>query len=59
MKNITITISKPEVEKLKQLISNFNSYYETEKEWNFSDIDNQREIAVEMVKILENKIYAN
>lgn len=45
-----------EFQKLKELIPNFKSYYETEDEWSFQDLDNQREIAFEIVQILEDKV---
>ena len=54
MKNIKIEFSSTELERLKALISEFQSYYEDEEEWSFEDLDNQRLIGVEIVEILEN-----
>ena len=51
-----IEITQTETEQLKQLITEFNSYYEEEKVWEFDDLDNQRLIGVEIVKILDGKI---
>jgi hypothetical protein len=45
-----------EIKKLQKLISDFNSFYETEYEWSFDDLDTQREIGREIVNILQNKI---
>ena len=56
MENVIIEFSKQEIEKLKKLTSDFCSFYENEKEWNFADLEAQREIAVEIVQILENRI---
>ena len=56
MKNIAIEFTEKEVEDLKQLISNFSLYYEDEDgKWNFADLEDQRQLAVEIVKILNNK----
>ena len=52
----TIEFSEKEIEELKKLVSDFNSFYENEMIWNFTDLDTQREIAVEIIKILEDKI---
>jgi hypothetical protein len=51
-----IEFNETEFQKLKQLLADFNSYYETEAVWNFQDLDNQREIALQVVQILNNKI---
>lgn len=53
MENVKIEFSGTDLEKLKILISEFQSYYEDEKEWNFSDLDNQRLIGIEIVDILD------
>ena len=45
-----------ELDTLKQHIANFNYYYEDNKIWDFDDLEDQRLIAVEIVKILEGKI---
>ena len=52
----TIEFTKREIDDLKKLVSEFSSFYENETEWSFNDLDAQREIAVEIVKILEDKI---
>ena len=52
----TIEFTEKEIEDLKRLVSDFSFFYETETEWSFNDLDAQREIAVEIVKILEDKI---
>ena len=54
MGNIKIEFSSTELEQLKILISNFQSYYEDETEWSLQDLDDQRNIAVEIVDILNN-----
>lgn len=55
MENLKIEISSIELEQLKILISNFQSYYEDEEEeWDFQDLDDQRMIAVEIVDVLHN-----
>jgi cytochrome c oxidase assembly protein Cox11 len=51
-----ITITKKELTALKKLIIDFNSYYKDDMEWNFRDLDDQREIAKEIVNILEYKL---
>jgi hypothetical protein len=52
----TIEFTENEIEDLKKLVTGFNLFYENETEWSFNDLDTQREIAVEIVKILEDKI---
>ena len=54
MENIKIEFSSIELKQLKTLVSNFQSYYEDEKEWDFQDLDDQRLIALEIVNILNN-----
>ncbi len=54
MGNIKIEFSSTELEQLKILIFNFQSYYEDETEWSLQDLDDQRNIAVEIVDILNN-----
>jgi len=57
MKNITIQFTEKEIEDLKKLVSNFNLYYENnDSMWNFNDLEDQRQLAVEIVKILIDKI---
>ena len=52
----TIEFTEKEIEDLKKLVSEFNLFYDDETEWNFADLDAQREIAVEIVQILGNKV---
>ena len=54
MENIKIEFSSTELEQLKILISNFQSYYEDETEWSLQDLDDQRMIGVEIVYILDS-----
>jgi len=57
MKNITIQFTEKEIEDLKKLVSNFNLYYENnDNMWNFNDLEDQRQLAFEIVKILVDKI---
>ena len=51
-----IEYTPQEIKELQKLISDFNSFYENEKEWSFDDLDAQREIGREIVDILELKI---
>ncbi|MDR2065038.1 MAG: hypothetical protein LBP85_04945 [Prevotellaceae bacterium] len=51
-----IDFTKEEITELQKLISDFNSFYETEDKWNFDDLDAQREIGCEIVKILKIKL---
>ncbi|MDR1848096.1 MAG: hypothetical protein LBR17_08305 [Bacteroidales bacterium] len=54
---MNIEFNEKEIKKLKQLISNFNFFYENENDvWNFADLEDQRQLACEIVKILINKI---
>jgi hypothetical protein len=50
-----IEFTQKEIVELQKLIFDFNSYYESEKEWSFNDLDAQREISREIVSILETK----
>ena len=52
----TIEFTEKEVANLQDLVSEFNSFYEDETMWSFEDLNAQREIAVEIVQILEEKI---
>jgi len=52
----TIEFTEKEINDLRKLMLDFNLFYKNETEWNFNDLDAQREIAVEIVQILENKI---
>ena len=59
----TIEFTNEEIEKLSSLIKELNSFYDYDEEfdnhteeWNFEDVNAQREIACEMAQILEDKI---
>ena len=55
MKSIIFTAD--EITNLQKLVSDFNSYYGDENTvWNFDDLENQRQITVEMVKIINGKL---
>jgi hypothetical protein len=51
-----IDFTQEEIIELQKLISDFNSFYETEEPWNFSNLDAQREMGQEIVTILKSKI---
>jgi len=57
-KKTFINFTAKEIKKLKNLIVELDEYYEKidgseeEKIWDFEDVDNQRQIAVEMSNIL-------
>lgn len=47
------TISKEDLKKLRELITEFEEYYEDSTEpWDFEDVDNQREIGSEIIMII-------
>lgn len=55
----TIEFTEKEINKLKQRVSTFNLYYEDEdedNEWNFNDLEDQRQLAVEIIQILNKKL---
>jgi hypothetical protein len=52
----TMELTQKEYSTLQKLVKEFNSFYENEEEWNFDDLDAQREIGREIVDILETKI---
>jgi hypothetical protein len=52
----TIELTQKEYSNLKELVKEFNSFYENDDEWKFEDLDAQREIGREIVDILETKI---
>lgn len=55
-----VDFTKIEIDNLKQYVSDFNYYYENEDlVWNFNDLDDQRQIAFQIIKILENKFKSN
>ncbi len=49
----TFEITTTDLEKLKSLISEFNTYYNVEKPWTFEDVDAQREIGIDIINIIE------
>jgi hypothetical protein len=51
-----IEFTQQEIKELQKLITDFNLFYENEKQWSFGDLDAQREIGREIVDILETKI---
>lgn len=58
-----IEFASEEIIKLKQLIRELYSYYDYDKEfenetenWNFQDVDAQREIAFELAGIIDSKL---
>ncbi|MDR0768674.1 MAG: hypothetical protein LBE71_02030 [Dysgonamonadaceae bacterium] len=51
-----IYFTNEEIRELQKLISDFDSFYETEDVWSFNDLDAQREIGQEIVNILKTKI---
>ena len=53
---IQIDFTENEIAELRNLITELYAYYDDDKEWSFEDLDNQREIALEMAKILDDKI---
>ena len=62
MKSITIEFTEKETKELKNLIKELDSYYDHDeefenhiKEWNFEDVDAQREIALDIARILRYK----
>ena len=53
---IQIDFTENEIAELRHLITDLYAYYDDEEEWSFEDLDNQREIALEMAKIFDDKI---
>ncbi|GHT25883.1 hypothetical protein FACS189430_12480 [Bacteroidia bacterium] len=54
---MNVEFTQKEIEDLKKLISNFNLYYENKDDsWNFNDLEDQRQLACEIVNILTDKI---
>lgn len=53
---ISVNFTVKEMEKLKNLMTALDTYYQDEEEmWDFQSVDEQRQIAVEMANILERK----
>jgi hypothetical protein len=51
-----LEISAVDLERLKSLISEFGTYYNNngdDKPWTFEDVDAQREIAIDIIEIIE------
>jgi hypothetical protein len=60
MKKIPIEFSEKERKELRKLITELDAFYEEGEKgeaqvWNFSDLDAQREIAIDISNILRNK----
>jgi hypothetical protein len=53
MKDILFKMQKKDFEKLQKLIADFESYYQNDTIWSFENLDEQREIALEIVEILK------
>lgn len=50
----TFEITTADLEKLKSLIGEFGTYYnDDDKPWTFEDVDAQREIAMDIINIIE------
>lgn len=55
-----LDFTKIEIDNLKQYVLDFNYFYENEDlVWNFNDLDDQRQIAYHIIKILESKFKSN
>lgn len=53
----TMNFTEHEINDLKKLVENFNLYYENKDNvWNFNDLEDQRQLAAEIVMILTNKL---
>ncbi|MDR2126551.1 MAG: hypothetical protein LBP63_06965 [Prevotellaceae bacterium] len=51
-----IEFTEQEIKDLKKFVSNLNLYYESEDDvWNFNDLEDQRQLAIEIVRILNDK----
>jgi hypothetical protein len=48
--------AKGELEELRKLVSNFESYYETDEQWSLDDLDAQRELGFRIVQLLTKKL---
>jgi len=62
MKSIVINFTEKEIEILKKLFKELDSFYDYDKEfknrsekWSFEDVDAQREIALDIVDVLRDK----
>ena len=58
----TIEFTEEEIKALKRLIKELDSFYDYDEEfenrteeWNFEDVDTQREIAIDIANVLRNK----
>ncbi len=54
MKELILKIKATDYKELQKLITDFSSYYEDDCEWSFENLDEQREIAYEIVEILKS-----
>ena len=52
-----LEFNSTDFEKMLKLINDFDSYYENEKVWNFQDLENQRQIGLEVLSIIKSNIY--
>ena len=48
-----LEFNSTDFEKIVKLINDFDSYYENEKVWNFQDLEDQRQIACELIGIIK------
>jgi hypothetical protein len=62
MKNITIVFTEEEIAKMKKLVKELHSFYDYDLEydnhtevWDFEDVDAQREIALNIASVLQDK----
>jgi hypothetical protein len=51
----TIQIEGKDIETLRELIKELDSYYDG-RAWTFDDVDNQRQIAVEIADIIRDRV---
>lgn len=49
----TFEITTVDLEKLKSLVGEFETYYNDDEPWAFEDVDSQREIALEIIDIIK------
>ena len=55
--NTQLDFSPKEWDNMRRLMDDFQSYYEDEEDsWSFTDLDDQREIACQLIWLLADKI---
>lgn len=54
MKELILKIKATDYKDLQKLITDFSSFYENDSVWSFENLDEQREIAYEIVEILKS-----